>query len=71
LHGKVESLLNSGCFPLNADQVREIRDAVGSLEMARRELRSGIEPLEASIGEVFKVLISSRVALLDIYSHSR
>ena len=71
LYGKVESMLNTRCFPLGEEQVREIRDAVESLKMARRELRNGIDPLEASVGEVFKVLIASRIALLDIYSHSR
>lgn len=70
LHDKVEKLLNAKCFPLREEQVLEIKQAVVSLKGCSVELHQGLAPMEVHVGDVFKVLIASRVALLDIYSHA-
>ncbi|MCO5611802.1 hypothetical protein L7F22_066061 [Adiantum nelumboides] len=70
LHDKVEKLLNAKCFPLGKDKVIGIKQAVSALKDCSDELFQGLAPLEVHVADVFKVLIASRVALLDIYSHA-
>lgn len=69
LEEKVEQMINSRAFPLSSDQAGEMKSLVGCLRDCTAELSQGVAPLELHIGEVFKVLIASRMALLDIYCH--
>lgn len=70
LHDKVEKLLQAKSFPLREDQILDMKGAVRSLKDCSAELHQGLAPLEVHVADVFKVLIASRVALLDIYSHA-
>ncbi|KAH7277258.1 hypothetical protein KP509_39G042700 [Ceratopteris richardii] len=70
LYDKVEKLLHASNFPPPEDQVYEIKQAVRTLEDCTLDLREGLVQLEVHVSEVFKVLIASRVALLDICSHA-
>lgn len=69
LQERVEKLLNTKAFPLSTDHIGEVNQLLGSLRRCSMELTQGLEPLELHIREVFKVLIASRMALLDIYTH--
>lgn len=69
LQGHVEKLLNAKVFPLSQHQVGEVRQAAESLRDCSIDLGQGLDPMELHVGEVFNVLVTSRVALLDIYSH--
>lgn len=68
LQDRVEKLLNAKAFPLRADRILDLRQSAGSLRDCSIELSHGLAPLQLHVEGVFKALITSRMALLDIYS---
>lgn len=70
LQERVERMLNAKAFPLASNQLAEVKKFTSSLRDCSMELSQGLAPLEVQVGEVFKVLIASRMALLDIYSRA-
>lgn len=70
LYDKVEKLLHSKSLPLRKDQFLDVKEGISLLEECAAELRLGLAPLEVHVGDVYEVVIASRVALLDIYSHA-
>eukprot|EP00249_Psilotum_nudum_P020244 c27617_g1_i1 orf=69-1145(-) len=66
----VERILVAKTFPLNEDKADKIGQAVESLRACADEMNDGLIPLEQQISELFRLLIASRMVLLDIYSHS-
>ncbi|KAH7288232.1 hypothetical protein KP509_31G018000 [Ceratopteris richardii] len=70
LFDRIEKLLHARVFPLREDQILDVKQAAMVLRDCSLELHEGLAPLEVHVADVFKVLIASRVALLDIYSHA-
>eukprot|EP00249_Psilotum_nudum_P020245 c27617_g2_i1 orf=1050-2123(-) len=66
----VEKILVLKVFPLVEEQAKEIRQTVERLRTCADEMETGLAPLEQQIGELYRLLIASRVVLLNIYSHS-
>lgn len=70
LHKRVEQLLESSFFPVKKGHASEVKKGVALLRACSNELYQGLSPLEAHLEDVYKILLTSRVALLDMYSHS-
>ncbi|GLJ17449.1 hypothetical protein SUGI_0303790 [Cryptomeria japonica] len=70
LYDLVNKLINSKSVPPNESQALELRQSVQSLRNCISELESGTAPFERQISEIFRVLVSGRMALLDVLSYS-
>ncbi|XP_024362397.1 protein BPS1, chloroplastic [Physcomitrium patens] len=71
LHDVLDQHLSERAFPLSRKQARELAQAVEALRIHSSDLEQGLTPLEAQVNELFRVLIASRLALLDIISSAR
>lgn len=70
LHEFIDRKLTERSFPLSTGEVEEMNQLVEDLRTQRRNLRRGLGPLEQYVNELFKMLIDSRLALLDVLSSS-
>ncbi|KAH9558014.1 hypothetical protein CY35_07G114900 [Sphagnum magellanicum] len=71
LHQLIDRNLLEKKFPLHKDQAGELRQLVEDLSKNSAHLGSGLGPLEQYVNELFRILIDSRLALLDILSKSK
>ncbi|MCO5584470.1 hypothetical protein L7F22_038398 [Adiantum nelumboides] len=70
LHSRAEKILEAKCFPLKKVKILEVRDNAKLLQASFMELQHGLIPLESHLEEVYRNLLSSRIALLDMHSTS-
>ncbi|CAM6032444.1 unnamed protein product [Sphagnum compactum] len=71
LHQLIDRNLSEKKFPLHKDQAGELRQLVEDLSKNSAHLGSGLGPLEQYVNELFRILIDSRLRLLDILSKSK
>ena len=71
LHDILDRHLTEKHFPLARDEVAELKIEVEALRQHSSDLGQGLAPLEVQVNELFRTLIASRLALLDILSSSR
>ncbi|KAJ7295410.1 hypothetical protein O6H91_21G008900 [Diphasiastrum complanatum] len=71
LHEFLDNILVEKLIPLSKDHSDELRQLVDSLRAQSEELEKGLAPLEQQVNELFRMLVTSRVALLDVLSHAR
>lgn len=55
----------------NREKMDEVRQSVGQLQRYAEVLQKGMIPLENHIKELYRMLVSSRVALLGVFTHAR
>uniref|UniRef100_A0A0D6R5P0 Uncharacterized protein n=1 Tax=Araucaria cunninghamii TaxID=56994 RepID=A0A0D6R5P0_ARACU len=67
LHGILHKMLGDK----GVSKMDEVRESVVTLQRVSEELQKGMGPLENQIKELYKMLVSTRVALLGVLSHSR
>lgn len=53
------------------EKMDEVRQSVGQLQRYAEALQKGMTPLENQIKELYRMLVSSRVALLGVFTHAR
>lgn len=71
LHEILDQHLTERAFPLSREQAQELNLEVEALRKHSWELGNGLSPLEVQVNELFRMLIASRLALLDIISSAR
>jgi hypothetical protein len=71
LHEILDRHLNGRAFPLSREQSQELAQEVELLRKHSSDLGQGLTPLEVQVNELFRMLIASRLALLDIISSAR
>lgn len=68
LKDRVERLLERKRFPLKDARISDLKKYAVSLKDCSIELNNGLDLLHQHVEDVFKILITSRMALLEIYS---
>ncbi|KAI5066625.1 hypothetical protein GOP47_0019249 [Adiantum capillus-veneris] len=63
-----EKILEAKSFPLKKVKTLEVRDRAKVLQVSFVELQNGLIPLESLLEEVYRNLLRSRMALLDMHS---
>eukprot|EP01018_Ginkgo_biloba_P018519 Gb_00670 [translate_table: standard] len=71
LYSLLEKMLGETSFSASREKMDEVRQSVGQLQKYAEELQKGMIPLENQIKELYRMLVSSRVALLGVLSHVR
>ncbi|KAG0584567.1 hypothetical protein M758_3G219700 [Ceratodon purpureus] len=71
LHEILDRHLTEKAFPLAREQATELKMEVEALRKHSADLGYGLQPLEVQVNELFRMLIASRLALLDIISSAR
>lgn len=67
MHSRAEKLLAAKSFPLKRSKVLEARDSAKLLQASFNELQQGLTALESHLEEVYRNLLRSRMALLDMH----
>lgn len=71
LYDLLDHHVNEKCFPLSRDSLEDLKMEIEALRKHSTDLGLGLAPLEVQVNELFRMLIASRLALLDILSCSK
>ncbi|KAG0611294.1 hypothetical protein M758_7G129600 [Ceratodon purpureus] len=71
LYEVVDKKLNEKSVFFNTEEAEELRVLVQEFATGSENLGRGLAPLEECVNELFRLLIASRIALLDILSSSK
>ncbi|KAJ7513709.1 hypothetical protein O6H91_23G011700 [Diphasiastrum complanatum] len=71
LHDFVENAMVGKLLPLGREEDDKLRNLVDNLNRSSKELEKGLGLLKPQVNEVFRMLVTSRVALLDLLSHAK
>eukprot|EP00249_Psilotum_nudum_P025858 c30856_g1_i1 orf=96-1181(+) len=71
LQDLIEKTLLKQSFPLRDEQAKDITQAVDNIRKSSGDVGAILTTLEQRMSELFRMLISSRLILLDIYTYSR